>query len=117
MRECVVAILGALPEVVVDGDQHLRFQVRGRTFAYLLDDHHGDGREALNLKAVPGEQAALVAADPARFFVPAYLGARGWVGLRLDVGEVDWAEVGELAHEAYRLTAPKRLAALVQDPP
>ncbi len=111
VRERVLAILGGFPEVAVDGDQHLRFQVRGRTFAYHLVDHHGDRREALHLKAAPGAQAALVAEDPARFFVPPYLGARGWVGLHLDTGDVDWRELTDLATDAYRLTAPERLIA------
>jgi len=110
-RERAAALLGGLPEVTVDGEQHLRFAVRGRTFAYHLDDHHGDGRETLHLKAAPGEQAALVAAAPDRFFVPAYLGARGGIGYRLDRPDVDWDEVAELGTEAWRLVAPKRLSA------
>jgi hypothetical protein len=48
-----------------------------------------------------------------RFYKPAYLGPRGWVAVRLDTGDVDWDEVAELALDAYRLTAPKRLLALV----
>jgi hypothetical protein len=49
----------------------------------------------------------LVDADPGRYFVPAYMGVRGWVGVRLD-GDVDWEAVEELASEAHRLSAPKR---------
>jgi predicted DNA-binding protein (MmcQ/YjbR family) len=101
----------ALPEATVRGGQHATFQVRGRTFAYYLDDHHGDGRTALCCKAPPGESAELIAADPARFFRPSYLGGKGWVSLRLDLGEVDWDEVAELVLDSYRLIAPKRLAA------
>ncbi|MEY2433512.1 MAG: hypothetical protein QOC92_3237, partial [Acidimicrobiaceae bacterium] len=56
---------------------------------------------------------ALVASDTDRFFVPPYLGHRGWVGLRLDRTRVDWTEVRELMIDAYRLSAPKRLAARV----
>jgi hypothetical protein len=112
-RAKMVEICCALPEVTCEGGQHLGFRVRGRTFAYYLDDHHGDGRVALNCKVPAGEQAALVAADPDRFHVPAYLGAKGWVGLRLDTPTVDWAEVRDLVAENYRLVAPKRLAAQV----
>ena len=115
-RSRFAAICLALPEVVSQGGQHLGFQVRGRTFAYYLDDHHGDGRTALNCKAAAGEQAALIASDPARFFVPAYLGARGWIGMYLDVAGVDWDVVAELVAESYRLIAPKRLAATVARP-
>jgi len=100
----------ALPEVEETGEQHAKFAVRGRTVAYYLDDHHGDGRVALNVKAPPGAQGDLVARDPNRYHVPSYLGAKGWVGLWLD-GEVDWDEVEELVRDSYRLVAPKRLAA------
>ena len=104
----------AVPEATSSGDQHVKFSVRNRTFAYYLDDHHGDGRDALNCKAPAGAQEALLAADPERFFVPAYLGPRGWIGVRLDLPEVDWAEVAELVWDSYRLVAPKRLAALIR---
>jgi hypothetical protein len=61
-------------------------------------------------KAPPGIQAALVETDPSRYFVPPYVGHRGWVGAWLDV-DVDWAEIEGLVHESYRMTAPKRLVA------
>lgn len=54
----------------------------------------------------------MVRAAPERFFVPPYVGPRGWVGVYLD-GRADWAEMAELLRDAYRLTAPKRLAALL----
>lgn len=104
----------ALPEATREyGGQHARFAVREKTFAYYLVDHHGDGVVALCCKAVPGENQALIAADSARFFLPAYLGPKGWVSLRLDLGPIDWTEVAALVRESYRLVAPKRLAALV----
>ena len=92
---------------------HAGFLVRKRTFAYYLHDHHGDGIVSVCCKTLPGDNKALVSAQPARFYMPAYIGPRGWVGLRLDVGEIDWKEVAELVMGSYRLTAPKRLAALV----
>jgi predicted DNA-binding protein (MmcQ/YjbR family) len=67
------------------------------------------------VKATPESQRELRAADPRRFFVPPYLGPRGWVGVWLD-GDVDWAEVGELVTDGYRLAAPKRLARLLDQP-
>jgi hypothetical protein len=88
-----------------------RFVVRKKTFTYFLNDHHGDGIVALCVKVVPGENSELIASDPERFYRPAYLGANGWVGLRLDVGEIDWDEVAAFAANSYRLLAPKRLAA------
>ncbi|HMD99848.1 MAG TPA: MmcQ/YjbR family DNA-binding protein [Terriglobia bacterium] len=96
---------------------HAAFLVRKRTFAYFLNDHHGDGIVAVACKAMPGDNTALAAAQPHRFYLPAYIGPRGWVALRLDVGNVDWDEVGELMMGSYRLVAPKRLAALVEGSP
>jgi len=67
----------------------------------------------ITCKVLPGDNAALIAAEPRRFYMPAYIGSRGWVGLRLDTGDIDWDEVAELAAHSYRLVAPKRLAAIV----
>jgi hypothetical protein len=110
------AVCAELPEAEErpshDG-RHLAFLVRGKTFGYFLDDHHGDGRVALTVKVPAGVQEALIASDPERWFVPAYLGHRGWVGLRLDLGTIDWAEARELLVESYCLQAPKKLAAMV----
>jgi predicted DNA-binding protein (MmcQ/YjbR family) len=103
----------ALPETTRQSlGQHAGFQVRKKTFAYFLDNHHGDGIVAVTCKTALGENAERVAADPARFYLTAYLAPRGWVALRLDVGTIDWDEVAELVTESYRLIAPKRLAAL-----
>lgn len=99
-----------LPECDVDGDQHHRISVRGKTVAWHTVDHHGDGRVALTLKAPKGENAALVESDPGRFFLPPYVAHHGYVGVYLDTGRVDWDEIGELLSEAYRLTAPKSLS-------
>jgi predicted DNA-binding protein (MmcQ/YjbR family) len=104
----------ALPEATMyRHGQHAGFLVRKRTFAYFLNDHHGDGIVAVTGKVLPGDNKALVAAQPERFYLPAYLAPNGWVALRLDVGKVDWEEVSELIGCSYRLVAPKRLAALV----
>jgi hypothetical protein len=97
--------------------RHAGFLVKKRTFAYYLDDHHGDGIVAVTCKVLPGDNAALAVANPKKFYLPAYIGPRGWVALRLDIGEIDWEEVSELAVTSYRLVAPKRLAALVKAPP
>ncbi len=88
------------------------FRVRDKIFAQYEANHHGDGRVALWCKAPPGIQDLLVGSDPAQFFVPPYVGHHGWIGVRLDIG-VDWAEVTDLVHESYRMTAPKRLAAQI----
>jgi predicted DNA-binding protein (MmcQ/YjbR family) len=107
----LTAICLELPEAEREmSGRHAQFRVRGRTFAYFLDDHHGDGRVGLNAKAPEGAAEALIEAEPGRFYRPAYLGHRGWIGLRLDVGELDWDEVADVVAESYVLVAPKRLA-------
>ena len=102
----------ALPEATRDyNGQHAGFYVRKRTFAYFLNDHHGDGIVAVTCKLLPGDNKALAASNPERFYMPAYVGSRGWVALRLDRGEIDWEEVNELVVGSYRMVAPKALAA------
>jgi predicted DNA-binding protein (MmcQ/YjbR family) len=108
----------ALPEAMREchGD-HASFTVRKKKFVYYLDDHHGDGIVAVCFKTMPGENEVLLASDASRFYSPAYIGPRGWVGLRLDLGEIDWDEVSDFVTDSYRLAAPKRLAASLGPPP
>ena len=68
---------------------------------------------AVACKVLPGDNEALAKAQPRRFYLPSYIGSRGWVALRLDAGEIDWKEVSELARGSCQLIAPKRLAARV----
>lgn len=89
---------------------HAQFLVRKKTFAYFLDNHHGDGIVAVSCKVLPGDNKSLAAAQPKRFYLPAYIGPRGWVALRLDTGKIDWDEVRELLVCSYQLSAPKKLA-------
>ena len=99
----------ALPKVTrEDMGRHAAFRVGKRIFAYWLDDHHGDGIVAVTCKVLPGDNQRLAAADPKRFYIPAYVGPRGWVGLRLDVGRVNWTEVGELVAGSYELIAGRK---------
>jgi predicted DNA-binding protein (MmcQ/YjbR family) len=86
------------------------FRVRDKIFAMVK---RGDGRVSLWCKAPPGSQMVLVGADPERFFVPPYVGHKGWVGVRLD-NDPDWDEVAEIVRRSYRLTAPKKIAALLE---
>jgi hypothetical protein len=79
-----------------------------KTMVMFLDDHHGDGRLALWVAAPPGVQRDMVEQEPERFFVPAYVGPRGWLGVRLD-RTPDWDEVADIVEEAYRVVAIKRL--------
>ncbi len=113
LTERLRAICLALPEATEKeawGDP--TFRIRDKIFAM---EKRGDGRVSIWCKAAPGSQQVLVGADPARFFVPPYVGHKGWVGMRLD-DEPDWAEVAIVVRRSYRLVAPKKLAALVEDP-
>ena len=115
-RTRLVNICESLPEVSVEvaGESHLAFRIRKRIFGYYLFDHHGDGIIALTCKSSLSEQRRLVKDDPISFFVPAYLGSKGWIAIRLDLDEVDWDTVTELARRAYQETAPRKLAALIE---
>ena len=88
---------------------HAAFLVRKKIFAYYLHNHHGDGIISLAVKALPGDNTSLVASQPSRFYLPAYVGPRGWVALRLDRGKIDWTEVRDLLLGSYLLCAPKSL--------
>jgi len=107
----------ALPEATQQpcGD-YVSYLVRKKTFAYFLNNHHGDGIVSIACKALPGENTALAAAQPDRFYLPAYIGPRGWIALRLDRGAIDWEEVTELVTLSYLRCAPKTLARLVAVP-
>ena len=104
------AICLALPEAAEKqawGDP--TFRVHDKIFAM---EKRGDGRISLWCKAPPGSQVVLVGADAQRFFVPPYVGSKGWIGVRLD-DKPDWDEVAALVKRSYLLTAPRKLAARV----
>lgn len=102
-------ICAAMPDTArEDSGGHATFRVRKKVFAYFLNNHHGDGIVAVSCKVMPGDNQALVSAQPDRFYLPAYTARRGWVALRLDRGETDWEEVAELVRGSYRLVVPKR---------
>jgi hypothetical protein len=100
---------GVEPE---ESNGHIGFAVRGRRFAWLLVDHHGDGRLALCVKAPAGEQDALLGNSSGRYFIPSYLGSKGWVGVDLAPGaSPDWDEVVLLLEQGWRISASKTAVA------
>jgi hypothetical protein len=104
----------ALPEASgEDQGDHASFLVRKKVFAYYLNNHHGDGIVSVCCKVLPGDNQRLIAANPSKFYLPAYIGPRGWVGLRLDLPTVDWTEVQELIRGSYAQIAPKKFASLL----
>lgn len=100
----------ALPEAVRrDLNEHADFRVRGKVFAYFLNNHHGDGIVSVCCKSELAENVDRASREPKRFYLPAYIGPRGWFGLRLDGEAVDWSEVENLVELSYSLVAPKTL--------
>ncbi|MGH9244100.1 MAG: MmcQ/YjbR family DNA-binding protein [Acidimicrobiales bacterium] len=111
------AICLALPEASEKeawGDPTWR--VRNKIFAMQKGNYEG-GRPSVWLKAPPGAQDVLVSADPERFFVPGYVGSKGWIGVYLDGRRFDWDELTDLVEDSFRLIAPKRLAATLDPAP
>ena len=93
------------------------FRVRGgKVFATYSVNHHGDGRVALWLNAPDGMQDAYVREEPKQFFVPPYVGPRGWLGVRLDMG-IQWTRVIQLVWAAYQRVAPSRLQGVLKAAP
>lgn len=88
------------------------FRVRGKTFATYSVNHHGDGRIALWLNAPAGAQALYTREEPTHFFVPPYVGPRGWLGVNLDKG-ISWKRVAKLVREAYEKVAPPALSSKI----
>jgi hypothetical protein len=87
--------------------------VRGKKTFVTYADHHHDDRLGFWCAAPPGAQDAMVASDADRFFVPPYVGGRGWLGVYLDV-PVDWDDVADIVEDAYRMVAPQRLVAQLE---
>ncbi len=109
ITDVVRDIMAELPEV----EEFLShgfptFRVRGKIFATYTINHHGDGRVALNLVAPAGAQKALVKMTPKVYFVPPYVGPRGWLGIELAQG-LGWNVVYEHVREAYEMVAPQEL--------
>jgi hypothetical protein len=99
----------ALPEAVEQETWEIpTFRVRNKIFAMA----HDPG--TVWCKAPRGVQAILVGAAPERFFVPPYVGHKGWIGFRMD-RDTDWGEIEALIRRSYRMTAPKRLGIQVPE--
>ncbi len=108
------AICLALPSAARENmHDHASFRVAKKVFAYYLNDHHGDGIVSVCFKVPHGDNKWLIEANPRKFYMPAYIGPRGWIGLRLDGATVDWRGVKELVLGSYAETAPKKLLALL----
>src|SRR5215510_5651631 len=112
----LLELCAAFPEVEANdlGTEHIAFKVRKKIFAYYLFDHHDDGKIAFTCNSRLREQRRLIREEPDEFFVPAYLGPRGWGAILMALSDVDWFAIEDLAREAYLQTAPTKLAMLVE---
>ena len=110
----LTSICLAMPEVerTVRGD-HADFRVRKKVFAYFLNNHHEDGIVSVCCKSELGENVDRASREPNTFYLPAYIGKRGWFGLRLDRLPINWVEVKNVVERSYCLVAPKKLASIV----
>jgi predicted DNA-binding protein (MmcQ/YjbR family) len=108
----VRALCLALPEAVeVEAWGHPTFRVAKKMFCIAAEDG-----SSIRVKADPLERESLLA-EGGRFYVPAYVGSKGWLGVRLDDPATDWEEVAELIATSYCLIAPRRLERQVTQPP
>lgn len=116
IKAAVREVCLGLPEVEErSGHGMPDYRVRAKTFAMMAVNHHGDGRIALWVHSPPGAQHLHVEGEPAYYFVPPYVGPRGWLGLHLDHGN-DWYAIAARVREAYLNVAPSDLVGKLGDP-
>jgi predicted DNA-binding protein (MmcQ/YjbR family) len=108
LREICLALPGAFEK---EAWGECTFRVTGGSMFAMTDNHHHGAKHiAVWVKAPLEVQEILVGANPKKFFVPPYVGAKGWIGVRLDY-KVDWEEVAAIVKDGYEMSAPKRLRA------
>ena len=116
VRERVLDIITRLPDAcAVEQAGHLSLEVRKKRFGWFLDDHHDEGRLAINCRSDAVNREFVLRVFPDHAHVPKYVGHQGWVGWWVDGGDVDWNAVENALRTAYRLTAPKTLADLLRE--
>jgi predicted DNA-binding protein (MmcQ/YjbR family) len=117
VEQAVRRLCLAFPETEISSQGSPNFRVGGgKVFATYSVNHHGDGRVALWLNVPDGMQDACVREEPKQFFVPPYVGPRGWLGVRLDMG-IKWPRVIQLVWTAYERVAPPRLQGTLKAAP
>lgn len=115
IRDLALALPQAT-ETVSHGSPAWRIGEKGKMFAYLWHNHHGDGISAVLVKTSgPDHQAMLIDADPDLHYSPPYLGPSFWIGVRLDRDETDWDQVDHRIRESWKLAAPAKLLTTFPD--
>jgi predicted DNA-binding protein (MmcQ/YjbR family) len=115
LSEICLALPGAARE---DKHDYSRFLVGKKIFAYYLNEHDPakpgmDKIVSVCCKVLAGDNERLAQNDPRKFYLPPYIGSRGWVGLRLDLPRLDWSEVKDLVRGSYSQTAPAKFLKLL----
>lgn len=95
---------------------HRDYRVAGKTFAWFVINHHGDGRVALWLPMPKGAQLTFTELAPHAYFVPPYVGHKGWLGIELDQG-LGWKEIAARVREAWENVAPASLVSQLDATP
>jgi phosphoribosylglycinamide formyltransferase-1 len=113
--ERAIALACKLPEASCEPlHSHYQFLAKKKTFAYILNNHHGDGILSVCCKLLKGDNQMVIESDPEHCYLPKYIGHQGWVCYRIDVPKIDWEDVEELLKTSYVMCAPKKLAALIE---
>src|SRR5579863_1886477 len=99
LREICLAFPGAVEK---EAWGECTFRASGKMFAMTDNNHHDSGHVAVWCIAPPGSQETLIHVGPQRFFKPPYVGHKGWVGIRLDIEDIDWDEIASILEEGYR---------------
>lgn len=115
LRTACLSLPGATEKISHGRPCFLTTKVFAIYGAVTKGDHHS-GRYDASVVFRPDPSEASALREDARFFVPAYWGPYGWLGLDLTIAPVDWAEVWELVEESFRMTAPKRLVRELEQP-
>jgi len=117
ITKAVVELCLAFPETEqVESHGSPSFKVAGKTFATFTVNHHGDGRVALNVASPPGAQQLYTEMEPDHYFVPPYVGPKGWLGIELNNG-IGWVTVINRVREAWEYLAPAPVSAVLDSVP
>ena len=111
VREVCLSLPGA-EESLSHGSPN--FKVEGKPFAIYSINHHGDGRVALWLHSPAGAQELYSEMEPDYYYIPPYVGPKGWLGVELNKG-LEWSTIAKRVREAYEHVAPARMSAAIRE--
>ena len=95
-------------------EDFIEFRVRGKLFAYFLNGHDPDGIVSICVKSELGENIDRASARPDLYYLPPYIGKKGWFGIRVDRGAIDWIDIEQAVRLSFGQVAPKTLLKQLQ---